>query len=193
ARLSRRDAERGQLIEKVDAFKRARGLRDDGVIPQPAPAPAPAPSEPERRDDAADAAAAGPDVEALLALDGPAIEEALARARAIAARLIKEGANGDDALERLLVVDVPSLAPPPLARPPAATPPAAAGRQAPARARAGAGAGTGGGARRCPRRRDQRADAGQRAAGDAVARRARPVGSRGGAHARARPHADAGR
>src|SRR5262249_3031059 len=108
-RFSRLDAESRQLIEKVDAFKRARGLRDDGVIPQPAPAPAPAPSEPERRDDAADAAAAGPDVEALLALDGPAIEEALARARAIAARLIKEGANGDDALERLLVVDVPSL------------------------------------------------------------------------------------
>src|SRR5262249_45236851 len=42
-RFSRLDAESRQLIEKVDAFKRARGLRDDGVIPQPAPAPAPAP------------------------------------------------------------------------------------------------------------------------------------------------------
>ncbi len=135
-RFARLDADSRQLIDRIDAVKRQRGLRDDGAIPQPPPLPAPAPGPTERRgaeeedadEDAppsaparaaAPADTAGQDVEALLSVDGPRLEEALVRARVIAARLIKDGASGDDALERLLVVDVPSLAPPPLAPPPA--------------------------------------------------------------------------
>jgi uncharacterized protein (TIGR02266 family) len=147
-RFARLDAESRQMIDRIDAFKRERGLRDDGAVPQAEPAPAAAvpvaigasadgrndgndgndddddddddddaPSVPVRM--APRVEAPGESLEALLSLDGPTIEEALVRARIIAARLVKEGERGDDALERLLRADIPSLGPPPLAPPPA--------------------------------------------------------------------------
>jgi uncharacterized protein (TIGR02266 family) len=142
-RFVRLDADSRQLIERIDAFKRERGVRDDGAVPQPAPppaaAPVPVPIGRSARGDDKDGDGddddddddnepsipirvrqpdAGESIEALLSVDGATIEEALQRARAIAARLVRDGAHGDDALDRLLAIDpdideLPGPAPPP--------------------------------------------------------------------------------
>jgi len=114
-RFNRLDPDSRQMVNRITAFKRERGVRDDGAVPQPVadkdeisspiavPLPPLVPTFPP-----VEPAAPSPDADELLASEAD-LDETLARARAIARRLV----DGETDLDSLLADDGDAALPPP--------------------------------------------------------------------------------
>jgi uncharacterized protein (TIGR02266 family) len=114
-RFARLDPDSRQMVDRIVAFKRARGVRDDGAVPQPvdkdeisSPIALPLSTPPLPTFAPVDPPAPSPEMDALLASQDD-LDGTLAQARAIARRLV----DGDVDLESLLADDGDVALPPP--------------------------------------------------------------------------------